>query len=177
MKGWSLSLNAKQTMIVDLKKNATKELAYWHVNWFHVERMPNVSQNFTLPNANVLEGIKAIPIVHAVKVLSKNISEGVFHCLKLTFVDFPRPPDITVGCRTDRDCPDYTACENTKCINPCAVRDPCARNAYCKVINHQPVCTCPDGYIGDPTTSCELRKYKRHLPSEKKIFTNKPNSI
>ena len=74
-------------------------------------------------------------------------------------VDTIQPPDVIVGCRTDRDCPDFTACENRKCINPCAQRDPCARNAYCKVIMHQPVCTCPDGYIGDPRTNCELRKY------------------
>ena len=76
------------------------------------------------------------------------------------FVDLAPPPDVLVGCRGDRDCPDYTACENRKCINPCAERDPCARNANCRVIAHQPVCTCPDGYIGDPQTSCSLRKYQ-----------------
>ena len=69
------------------------------------------------------------------------------------------PPSLFAGCASNNDCPDYTACENRKCINPCAEKDPCARNAYCKVIRHKPVCTCPDGYIGDPTTSCELRKY------------------
>ena len=69
------------------------------------------------------------------------------------------PPPFAIGCASNSDCPDYTACENRKCINPCAEKDPCARNAYCKVIRHKPVCTCPDGYIGDPTTSCELRKY------------------
>ena len=68
------------------------------------------------------------------------------------------PPDVIVGCKSNRDCPDYTACENRKCINPCAERDPCASNAYCKVIGHQPVCTCPDGFIGDPRTSCTKRK-------------------
>ena len=78
------------------------------------------------------------------------------------FVDLAPPPDVLVGCRGDRDCPDYTACENRKCINPCAERDPCARNANCRVIAHQPVCTCPDGYIGDPQTSCSLRKYQKH---------------
>merc|ERR1712079_937945 len=66
------------------------------------------------------------------------------------------PPPFAIGCASNSDCPDYTACENRKCINPCAEKDPCARNAYCKVIRHKPVCTCPDGYIGDPTTSCEL---------------------
>ena len=65
---------------------------------------------------------------------------------------------ITPGCTTNSDCPDYTACRNTQCMNPCAVDEPCAPTANCKVINHQPVCTCPDGYIGSPTTECRLRK-------------------
>ena len=82
--------------------------------------------------------------------------------MTISVIDLVQPPDVIVGCRTDRDCPDFTACENRKCINPCAQRDPCARNAYCKVIMHQPVCTCPDGYIGDPRTSCELRKYNNN---------------
>lgn len=68
VKGWSLFLNAKQTMIVDHKKNAIKELAYWHANWSLVGKMPNAFLNFIQPNVSVLEGIKEIPIVHAVKV-------------------------------------------------------------------------------------------------------------
>jgi hypothetical protein len=70
---------------------------------------------------------------------------------------------ITPGCATNSDCPDYTACRNSQCINPCAVDDPCAPTANCKVINHQPVCTCPDGYIGSPTTECRLRKIHSFL--------------
>ena len=49
--------------------------------------------------------------------------------LLIWIIDPVQPPDVIVGCRTDRDCPDFTACENRKCINPCALRDPCARNA------------------------------------------------
>ena len=67
-------------------------------------------------------------------------------------------PTLAAGCANDDECPDHTACENRLCINPCAYRDPCARNAYCKVLGHKPVCTCPDGYIGDPRTECKLRK-------------------
>ena len=88
------------------------------------------------------------------------------------FVDVVQPPDVLVGCRGDRDCPDYTACENRKCINPCAERDPCARNANCRVIMHQPVCTCPDGYIGDPRTSCSLRKYQIHETNKIRLWGN-----
>jgi hypothetical protein len=71
----------------------------------------------------------------------------------------PTEPVLSVGCLQNEECPLYNACRNRKCINPCAEENPCAPSAYCKVIMHQPVCTCPDGYIGDPRTNCELRKY------------------
>ena len=66
-------------------------------------------------------------------------------------------PELVAGCDSNRECPDYTACRNSRCINPCAVDDPCAPSASCKVIGHEPVCTCPDGYIGDPRTRCERK--------------------
>ena len=64
---------------------------------------------------------------------------------------------ITAGCDNNNECPSHTACRNRLCINPCALDDPCASNAICRVVNHEPICTCPDGYIGDPSISCELR--------------------
>ena len=72
--------------------------------------------------------------------------------------ELPTSPQLSVGCEYDEDCPLYNACENRQCIDPCVVRDPCGRNAYCKVVNHEPVCTCPDGYIGSPETDCRPRK-------------------
>lgn len=68
-------------------------------------------------------------------------------------------PSLAAGCEDDFDCPDFNACENRKCINPCAFDDPCAPNANCQVFNHQVVCSCPDGYIGTPEISCDLRKF------------------
>ena len=67
-------------------------------------------------------------------------------------------PALPAGCSDNNDCPDYSACQNRNCINPCARNDPCAPGANCRVANHNPICTCPDGYIGTPTTSCRLRK-------------------
>ena len=87
---------------------------------------------------------------------------------------------ITAGCDNNDDCPSHTACQNRLCINPCAYDDPCSANAFCKVLNHSPVCTCPDGYIGDPTVQCLLRKYQCHHILQKsnsiisyKIFSTK----
>ena len=70
----------------------------------------------------------------------------------------PSTEPLEIGCASNEDCPDYAACQNTHCINPCAVRDPCAPLATCRVVNHAPVCTCPDGYIGSPEVECRPRK-------------------
>ena len=75
-------------------------------------------------------------------------------------------PPIVSGCLSNNDCPDYTACQSRKCINPCAAPNVCAPNANCRVTRHQAVCTCPDGYIGSPETSCSLRKLKsQNIPN------------
>ena len=67
-------------------------------------------------------------------------------------------PPVVSGCSSNNDCPDYTACEARKCINPCAKPNVCAPAANCKVTRHRAICTCPDGYVGSPEVSCTLRK-------------------
>lgn len=81
-----------------------------------------------------------------------------FSHIYCSLVELPVEPLLTVGCLQNDDCPLYTACKNRQCINPCAERNPCATTADCQVVNHEPVCTCPDGYIGSPLTDCRLRK-------------------
>ena len=80
-------------------------------------------------------------------------------------VGLPTEPILTIGCYDNDECPLFNACENKKCINPCAERNPCAPTATCKVINHEPECTCPDGFIGSPLTDCRPRKLFFFLPS------------
>ena len=75
------------------------------------------------------------------------------------------PVDVIIGCSTDSECPDYSACINQACRNPCILSDPCAPNAFCKVIYHTPKCACPAGYLGDPQIECKLppRKIEIHF--------------
>ncbi len=80
----------------------------------------------------------------------------MFKCLFFTAP--PKEPSLATGCSTNSECPDYSACENRICINPCAIEDPCAPLATCRVVNHEPVCTCPDGFIGSPQTECRPRE-------------------
>eukprot|EP00494_Astrolonche_serrata_P029737 UN30004 len=44
---------------------------------------------------------------------------------------------------------DGVTCEE---IDPCAICD--GINSECTVIDDQPVCSCPDGWIGDPFVEC-----------------------
>ena len=68
-------------------------------------------------------------------------------------------PPVPVGCQSEDDCPEYNSCRNRACVDPCAEDDPCSATANCRVVRHNVVCTCPDGYVGDPKTSCIRREY------------------
>ena len=71
--------------------------------------------------------------------------------------------DPYVACRPEcvvhSDCPSNKACQRNKCVDPCP--GTCGINARCSVKNHVPVCTCIDGYIGDPFTSCRLKPLRK----------------
>lgn len=63
----------------------------------------------------------------------------------------PTPPIATIGgCITDDDCSPSTSCINSICRNPCN----CGPNAECRIKNHKPVCTCKQGFDGNPDIEC-----------------------
>ena len=110
--------------------------------------------------ANVLEDLVEIQILHVQRVNIKRafyIRNHLKYFLIQSLGEIALPP-LEFGCTSDNDCPDYTACQNRKCINPCAERRVCAPNAICTVTRHKAVCACPDGYIGTPEVTCKRRK-------------------
>lgn len=66
---------------------------------------------------------------------------------------------ITPECTSDYQCSNTEACINQRCENPCAENNPCFGNAECRVSNHRPLCSCPQGWGGDPKVQCYKRKY------------------
>ncbi|KAG0720310.1 Neurogenic locus notch 3 [Chionoecetes opilio] len=62
-------------------------------------------------------------------------------------------------CLENNECPKHRVCQGLKCVDPCTYNDRplCGRNAECKTKNHQPICSCPERYIGDPFNSCRIR--------------------
>lgn len=64
------------------------------------------------------------------------------------------PPSCRPECISNSECPSQMACINRKCRDPCP--GSCHSLATCNVINHVPVCTCRDGYTGDPFVQCTI---------------------
>lgn len=70
------------------------------------------------------------------------------------------PPNCRPECTINSECATDKACKNRKCIDPCI--NQCGRNANCRVIAHNPICSCQDHFTGDPFTNCmpsEFRKF------------------
>lgn len=63
-----------------------------------------------------------------------------------------RSPNCRPECTLNAECPSNLACINEKCQDPCL--GSCGINSICTVIKHNPVCSCKNGYTGDPFSSC-----------------------
>lgn len=64
------------------------------------------------------------------------------------------PPHCRRECTTSDECPSNRACINYKCKDPCP--GSCGTNTQCNVRLHSPMCSCDEGYTGDPFTACYL---------------------
>ncbi|EZA46539.1 hypothetical protein X777_00055, partial [Ooceraea biroi] len=64
------------------------------------------------------------------------------------------PPQCRPECILSSECKSLLACVNQRCTDPCP--GSCGVNAQCHVLNHLPVCTCMEGFTGDPFTQCSI---------------------
>lgn len=62
------------------------------------------------------------------------------------------PPNCRPECVINPECPSNLACIREKCTDPCP--GSCGIGALCSVINHTPICQCPEDFTGDPFTAC-----------------------
>lgn len=64
--------------------------------------------------------------------------------------------DPYAGCRPEcvinNDCSRDKACIRNKCVDPCP--GTCGQSAICDVINHVPMCSCPQGTTGNAFVNC-----------------------
>lgn len=80
------------------------------------------------------------------------VIEGIGTCVCLS--GYYGLPELgcTPQCVTNSDCSTDQACINQRCIDPCV--GSCAVEAECRVLNHNPICSCRVGYTGDPFRFC-----------------------
>lgn len=62
------------------------------------------------------------------------------------------PPNCRPECVANFECTLDKICENLKCIDPCPRG--CGINTDCRVIKHNPICACKEGFTGDPFSIC-----------------------
>lgn len=68
------------------------------------------------------------------------------------------------------ECSQNKACINNKCRDPCP--GTCGINARCQVVNHNPICSCPPNYLGDPFVRCIVDQSKLLLYYYELIYFN-----
>lgn len=86
------------------------------------------------------------------------------------------PPACRPECTINSDCLPDRACINHKCVDACA-SCPCGDQARCHAINHNPICSCPLGYTGDPFIRCtpeesKLSQHTTHLHLVWSVYSN-----
>lgn len=62
------------------------------------------------------------------------------------------PPACRPECLISSECPPDKACIEKKCQNPCL--GSCGIGARCQVVKHNPICSCPPSFSGDPFVQC-----------------------
>lgn len=79
------------------------------------------------------------------------VGNPLIECSPIPKTPLPGP---ALECYTNDDCSDDRLCKNDHCINPCSGEKTCGRGAFCHAHNHRHVCTCPQGFTGNPTVAC-----------------------
>lgn len=62
------------------------------------------------------------------------------------------PPSCRPECTSNEQCLQSASCINQRCRGVC--NGVCGVGAKCKPIKHNPICTCPPKYTGDPFVRC-----------------------
>ena len=61
---------------------------------------------------------------------------------------------MELECVENTDCSATESCVNNKCEDVCRLDGVCGTNANCRTRNHVPLCSCREGFDGDPRIGC-----------------------
>lgn len=75
---------------------------------------------------------------------------AVYQCLEPPCRE---PKNLYFECTIDDECLANRSCIQNQCLDPCNTFS-CGTQTRCSVVEHSPMCSCLDGYIGDPNVAC-----------------------
>lgn len=78
-------------------------------------------------------------------------------------------------CVSNSECPSNRACINNICCDPCP--GTCGELGFCNVVNHAPICSCPEGYIGNPLVACALPPGENSFHTKRYFFASFTTSM
>lgn len=81
------------------------------------------------------------------------------------------PPNCKPECVLNSECPSQQACIQQRCKDPCP--GSCGFEATCHVLNHVPICTCEEGFEGDPFVQCKPKAIAV-TPIERRFCSRSP---
>lgn len=81
------------------------------------------------------------------------------------------PPGCRPECTLQSECVTNQACLRGKCVDPCP--GSCGSNAQCLVNNHVPICTCLEGFTGDPFVQCNWQPVQRKFAKKSFLYSSK----
>lgn len=81
------------------------------------------------------------------------------------------PPSCRPECVASTECTQDRACINQRCTDPCP--GTCAYQARCQTVNHNPICSCPPGYTGDPFVRC-VKEESKHRTGKLILYFLRP---
>lgn len=136
-------------------------LVYKKVVWFFYFRIVN-SQEIFSENPIVMTPIQNPCIPSPCGPYSECRDIGGFPSCACSVNYIGSPPNCKPECTINSECTSDRACMQEKCRDPCP--GSCGLGAICNVINHTPVCICPNGFTGDPFSNCQP------VPSKRKNF-------
>lgn len=86
-----------------------------------------------------------------------------------------QPPNCRPECVLNSECPSQQACIQQRCKDPCP--GSCGFEATCHVLNHTPICTCNDGFEGDPFVQCKPKAIAEDTPIVRDFCSENPCGI
>nr|XP_027235383.1 neurogenic locus notch homolog protein 4-like [Penaeus vannamei] len=123
-------------------------------NGYFCDRLPPIVEIQTLPTSVTRPPIAVTTITHS------PIAEYPTTEHPRPKTPSPRPPflpplpSISVGCKSNDDCPYSNSCINKLCVDVCH-QGYCGKNADCSIKFDIPMCSCPPGTSGDPFIRCK----------------------